>query len=349
MEMAAADFHTGKVVNTNKMTPSTPDVVRYVVVVAVCWSLLVGASLWWNLWRSQESALEHAMTQARIAFEKDVLYRSWNALHGGLYAPVANDTQPNPYLDVKERDIKTPSGRLLTLVNPAYMTRQVHELHKQQSGVLGHITSLNPLRPGNRPDEWEATALAKLHQGAEEVWELKDIAGESYMRLMRPLITVKACLPCHASQGYKIGEIRGGISVSVPWQPVLSSLEESQNGIIITHALLWGLALVGLHLGSKHLRLRIKERDEAYQQREQALLDRQAALADVKQLRGLLPICANCKNIRNDQGYWNQLEEYITEHSEAEFSHSICPKCMEVLYPEIAKKIKYKEKPFKEV
>jgi len=58
------------------------------------------------------------------------------------------------------------------------------------------------------------------------------------------------------------------------------------------------------------------------------------ALEQIKTLRGIVPICANCKKIRDDQGYWNQVEEYVRDHSEAEFSHSICPDCMKNLYPE---------------
>jgi hypothetical protein len=70
-------------------------------------------------------------------------------------------------------------------------------------------------------------------------------------------------------------------------------------------------------------------------EREQALnRDVAAALATVKKLSGLLPICAACKNIRNDCGYWEHIETYIREHSEAEFTHSICPACAERLYPE---------------
>ncbi len=59
----------------------------------------------------------------------------------------------------------------------------------------------------------------------------------------------------------------------------------------------------------------------------------QKALSDVKVLRGLIPICASCKKIRDDQGYWNQVEEYISEHSEAHFTHGICPDCAQKLYP----------------
>jgi len=63
----------------------------------------------------------------------------------------------------------------------------------------------------------------------------------------------------------------------------------------------------------------------------------QDALAKVKILSGLLPICANCKKIRDDKGYWNQIEAYIRDHSEADFSHSICPECAKNLYPEFHK------------
>jgi len=69
--------------------------------------------------------------------------------------------------------------------------------------------------------------------------------------------------------------------------------------------------------------------------------DLQSALANVKLLTGLLPICSSCKKIRDDKGYWNQIESYIKEHSEAEFSHGICPECAEKLYPGYCREISY--------
>jgi hypothetical protein len=62
----------------------------------------------------------------------------------------------------------------------------------------------------------------------------------------------------------------------------------------------------------------------------------QEALERVRTLRGLLPICANCKKVRDDEGYWNEVEVYVRDHSEVEFSHSICPDCMRQLYPDFA-------------
>ena len=57
-------------------------------------------------------------------------------------------------------------------------------------------------------------------------------------------------------------------------------------------------------------------------------------LSEIKQLRGIIPICAECKDIRDDKGYWHQVESYVRDHSEAEFSHGLCPKCIKKLYPE---------------
>jgi len=78
----------------------------------------------------------------------------------------------------------------------------------------------------------------------------------------------------------------------------------------------------------------ITERKIGEMERERLIHELQEALAKVKKLSGFLPICASCKKIRNDQGYWTQIEAYIRDHSEAEFSHSICPECMKKLYPE---------------
>jgi PAS domain S-box-containing protein len=87
----------------------------------------------------------------------------------------------------------------------------------------------------------------------------------------------------------------------------------------------------------------ITERRQNDEERERLILELQNALAKVKALRGLLPICASCKKIRDDKGYWTQVEVYILEHSDAEFTHGICPECAKKLYPDFAKAINGKE------
>lgn len=78
----------------------------------------------------------------------------------------------------------------------------------------------------------------------------------------------------------------------------------------------------------------ITERRRSQEERETLLLEREKTLSEVKVLSGLLPICASCKKIRDDTGYWNQIESYIHTHSQAEFSHGLCPECLVKLYPD---------------
>jgi len=94
----------------------------------------------------------------------------------------------------------------------------------------------------------------------------------------------------------------------------------------------------GISLGRRATNRDITKRKRAQEETEKVVRKLQEALAEVKTLSGLLPICASCKRIRDDKGYWRQLEAYIRNHSEAEFSHSICPECVKKIYPEFRKK-----------
>jgi PAS domain S-box-containing protein len=88
----------------------------------------------------------------------------------------------------------------------------------------------------------------------------------------------------------------------------------------------------GERIGFRGINRDVTERKILEEEREKSIQDLQEALAKVKMLSGFLPICAYCKKIRNDEGYWTQIEAYIHDHSEAEFSHGICPGCKEKLY-----------------
>lgn len=228
------------------------------------WTIVIAVSLAWNVIQTRNATLEAARIQARAAYEKDIMYRRWSAKYGGVYMPVTEDSQPNPYLsDMPERDITTPSSKLLTLFNPAYMTRQVYELAAVAYGIRGHITSLNPVRPGNAPDPWEVEALGYFERGEAEVNSIAEIEGKEYMRLMRPLVTETGCLKCHAAQGYREGEIRGGISVSVPMEPL--RVLENRNFLTLglAHLLLWLIGMGGISLGVHQLRKSERERQQA--------------------------------------------------------------------------------------
>lgn len=89
----------------------------------------------------------------------------------------------------------------------------------------------------------------------------------------------------------------------------------------------------------------ITARRQAEEERERLILELRQALSEIKTLSGLLPICASCKKIRDDNGYWEQVESYVGKHSDAQFSHSICPECIKKLYPEYYKDIQGDDKP----
>jgi len=213
------------------------------------WTFLVGGVLAWTLVRHRVEAFESARLEARSAFQKDLVYRRWAASHGGVYVPVTDKTPPNKHLShVPERDITTPSSRKLTLMNPAYMTRQVHAMGAASYGLKGRITSLNPLNPDNAADAWETDA--------------------EYLRFMGPLVTEESCLDCHAKQGYKIGDLRGGISVSVPMAPRRAVARRHDFSLAAGHGLIWLLGLAGISVARRRIAAHIGERDRARRQLE---------------------------------------------------------------------------------
>ena len=246
-----------------------------VLVLALVWTIAIGALLGWSLWYSNRHAEELARLEASASINKDLLYRRWASDNGGVYAPVTEASPPNPYLShVNDRDITTPAGRKLTLINPAYMTRQVHEMGLKQFGARGHITSLNPLRPENAPDAWEAKALHAIAEGAPEVASVETLDDAPHLRLMRPLVTEQSCLGCHAEQGYQVGDIRGGISVSVPMGPYNEIERAHTMPLMLGHGLFWVFGLLWMSLAAWRHWDRMQEREqtqEAVRQSEQRM------------------------------------------------------------------------------
>jgi len=318
-------------------TPRTAGIKTYAIGLVAAWTLVTGGSLIWNYYQQRTEARDMARLEALARFEKDVIFRRWNAGLGGIYAPRTKTTPPNPYLKhVKERDITTPSGRLLTLINPAYMTRQVHEIGLASHGSRGHITSLKPIRPENAADPWERRALQAFEGGKKkkEVVSIVTIDHKPHLRFMRPLTTEKGCLQCHASQGYKLGQVRGGISISIPMEPYLVMAHHQSLHLAWAHLVLWLLGLGGIVFGARRLEWHEREQNRAHAARAKLVTELQEALDQINTLRGIIPICANCKKIRDDDGFWNQVEVYVREHSLAQFSHSMCPDCVTEFYPE---------------
>lgn len=190
--------------------------VRISTLLITFWLLAVCSSLGLNLDRERQERQRLALHSAKAFYDQILLTRAWNASHGGVYVPVTEATRPNPYLDTPKRDQNTDQGLKLTLVNPAYMVRQIAELGATRSGPTIHITSLRPIRPENQPSEWERRYLNDFEHGAAERFDFVDTASGAILRFMAPLRTEEGCLPCHARQGHREGDIRGGLSIVLP-------------------------------------------------------------------------------------------------------------------------------------
>jgi len=140
--------------------------------------------------------------------------RKWNALHGGVYVKQSESVKPNKYL--KDNTVETKDGEILIKVNPAWMTRQISEIANKDHQNYFKLTSLNPINPKNAPDNFEKEALNYFEKNKEEPFYSKLKDDFTRFDFMGSLKVTELCLQCHSHQGYKIGDIRGGIRISIP-------------------------------------------------------------------------------------------------------------------------------------
>jgi signal transduction histidine kinase len=184
-----------------------------------------------NSYASQEELLHESLKNKAITiFNLIVDMRHWNAEYDGVYVK-SEKLEPNPYL--KPNFIKSDKNETLVWVNPAFMTRQISDIASQREGFKLKITSDKLINKHNAPDEYEAQILEyfKNDSNMPYFWNIK---GNDF-KFMGALKTEKACLTCHKEQGYKVGDIRGGISVSFDISKELSQLESiyEENQLIM--------------------------------------------------------------------------------------------------------------------
>ncbi len=230
---------------------------RYMLLLMVVWSVIVGLSFAFTSDHIYESFINQLEARAKSIHTMDMAYRNWVIGHGGVYVPVTEKTPPSKYLThVPERDIVTPSGRKLTLLNSSYMTRQVHDLLDEfQAEARGHIASLHPLNPVNRADAWETAALKAFEQGDSVVSGIDEKAdGSSAFRLMRPMVIEESCLKCHGDRGYAVGDVHGGVSVSLPLDEYNKTYRNEWIVLIAGHGVIWLLGISGIYANSRRER-----------------------------------------------------------------------------------------------
>ena len=225
---------------------------KTIYLATIIWLVLVGLSFYWNYADFKTEQQEIAFQAADSFFDQVVISRAWNAHHGGVYVPVTEKTKPNPYLDVPNRELKIDEKLTLTKINPAFMARQISEIAEKRQGIKFHITSLKPIRPANKPTAREMVALKSFEKGNSHVGEFYTSGGKEFFFYMAPLKTTKACLPCHARQGYKENDIRGGISVTLPFVPHIPVLALILGHLLIGVAGALGILFLGARLNKAY-------------------------------------------------------------------------------------------------
>jgi PAS domain S-box-containing protein len=226
---------------------------KYGLGLILVWTCILAAFLLFIIDDYHKDTINEATREARGYHGLNLHYRRWGANIGGVYA-LTDKVTPNPYLNVPDRDVKTESGKSLTLVNPAFMTRMVFETIQKGSknSIINRLVSLNPLNPANTPNPWEQETLKLFEKlDVRERTQVLTIDEQQYLQFMAAFITEESCLKCHAQQGYKVGDVRGGISIAIPIREYLTKEAEKKNQLFGGFAFLWILGTTGIAVSSK--------------------------------------------------------------------------------------------------
>ena len=161
-----------------------------------------------------ELLIGQAERQARMLAKQLVLTRKWVAEHNGVFVIQKPGVAANPFLDTPQ--IRDDEGQTYVKRNPAMVTRELSEMASHVDFCRFRVTSLMPLNPANSPDDFERVSLESFERGTPEVFHIQRQGKSRILRYMTPLIVEESCLACHVEQGYKQGDIRGGLSITIP-------------------------------------------------------------------------------------------------------------------------------------
>ncbi len=204
---------------------------KYIIFTTIVLLSVMGITLSIISKRHEQLIIAQTEMQAKALFQQIVITRRWIAEHGGVFVEKLPWVKPNPYLP--DSLIKDENGKRYVKENPAMVTKQLSMYAQKEGLYFFHITSLKLLNPENAPDDFERRALHDFEsKRLKESSEIEKIGDSYYFRYIAPLYVEKACLECHLKQGYKIGDIRGAISVSVPMDHAFAVISSDRKYMI---------------------------------------------------------------------------------------------------------------------
>lgn len=224
--------------------------VRQFLISSIAIIAIVISAVFFGFYLRTESLSEHALNkQARALFSEIIVTRRWVTNNGGVYVKVKPGVNPHPYLmtipglKVTHED---EEGNLYTLKNPGLVVREISEISNSSGLYTFHVASLKPVnKEKSSPDAFEREALLAFERGKHEHTAIEVTAQGPVYRYMAPLYFEQSCNKCHFNQGYKEGDIRGGISVNIPMASIVKEMRVNNyimlgSGILVI-AVLFGI------------------------------------------------------------------------------------------------------------
>ncbi|MBI3592816.1 MAG: DUF3365 domain-containing protein, partial [Nitrospirae bacterium] len=179
--------------------------------------------------RQERLIMRQVENEARILFRQIVITREWIADHGGIFIEKLPRAKSTSYINNSE--IVDAKGKRYIIQTPAMVTKELSTYAKEKGLYWFHITSLRLTNPENAPDEFERKAMLQFEKnGIKELLSVETIDNSKYLRYTAPLYVEEACMQCHAKQGYKAGDIRGAISVTIPLDSTFDEISANRKG-----------------------------------------------------------------------------------------------------------------------
>lgn len=235
------------------------------------WTAIIAYLLLWKISELKTNYDDLAFYETKTWIERDLLYNNWNAFHGGVYILSKDSIETNRNRKIRQHILETKDGKKLILINHLSMNKQVNELSQNKGKFKSRLTSLKPVKPSNQPDKWERKVLQyftsstktnksnKFENGDDEYYSLDTIDGKRFYRYMIALKVKSECLTCHESEGYKVGDLKGGLSVSIPASHYDKYYNHQLQNDIIIHSLIWLSGALIIILISVKMYSRVKE------------------------------------------------------------------------------------------
>lgn len=230
----------------------------------VGWSVL-SFFLWsWGFHQYEQEALRLAGTQAKAHMDRELVLRLWIAEHGGIYVRQGENTPSNPFLaNIPERDVVTPGGQRLTLVNASYLSRLIKRQEEAVDyGMRKKISSPQPINPDNRPEDWEAPAYAAFVAGANTHSTSITYREREFYVLSHALRTEAACLKCH--HDHQVGDLLGALTVMIDLAPYREAEQAQVRRKLLIHLLTWLTGLAGILLALRALMAQVRCGQQAF-------------------------------------------------------------------------------------